>query len=301
MHKFRFRIAKRLVGRASLTLIIGTLALLTLSPIVLTICNSFLSQTEIAADYGSIFINAQEQTTKEFVAEAPTLKLIPDRVSFSQYITVLFKSPDYLLKFWNSVFLTLPIVAGQLFMAILAAYGFYRLKGRFKELLFFSYVILMLMPFQVTLVPNYLVARFMHTLDTNWAILLPGFFSPFAVFLLTKYMRRIPVSVIEAAKVDGATEWRILTNICLPLTGGALYACGVLIFIDYWNMVEQPLIMLSDSDKHPLSVFLARINADEVGLAFALATIYMVPALLAFFYGQDHLVEGVAVQGRVKA
>lgn len=113
-------------------------------------------------------------------------------------------------------------------------------------------------------------------------------------------MRRIPESVMEAAQIDGAGEWQIFKSICMPLCKGALCSVAILIFIDYWNMVEQPLILLSDSEMHPLSVFLSKINEGEVGLAFAVATIYMVPPILVFLYGEDYLVEGITYQGGIK-
>lgn len=171
-------------------------------------------------------------------------------------------------------------------VAVLASYGFTRYRGRIKEIIFFIYIILMLMPYQVTLVPNYLVSNWLHLLDTRWAIWLPGIFSPFAVYLLTKFMRRIPISVIEAAQIDGAGEWQIFRRICLPLCKGCLCSVAILVFIDYWNMVEQPLILLSDDTMHPLSVFLSKIKNGEIGLAFAVATIYMIPTLLVFLYGK---------------
>lgn len=282
-----------------ITFFAGSFALLFLMPIILTITNSFMSASEISANYGQVFATT-DTGGKTFIAERVNLKFIPDIVSFSQYITVLLKSPDYLFKFWNSVILVLPIVLFQLFVASGAAYGFTRYRGRLKEIIFFLYIILMLMPYQVTLVPNYLVSDWFGILDTRWAIWLPGIFSPFAVFLLTKYMRRIPVGVMEAAQIDGAGEWQIFRSICMPLCKGALCSVAILIFIDYWNMVEQPLILLADTELHPLSVFLSKINEGEVGLAFAVATIYMVIPLLVFLYGEDYLVEGITYQGGIK-
>lgn len=281
------------------TCIAAFFAILFLMPIVLTITNSFMSSSEISANYGTVF-----QTTatggKAYISERVNLKFIPDMVSFSQYNTVLLKSPDYLLKFWNSVILVGPIVVFQLLVASLASYGFARYRGRLREIIFFSYIILMLMPYQVTLVPNYLVSDWLNILDTRWAIWLPGIFSPFAVFLLTKFMRRIPVSVIEAAQIDGAGEMQIYRRICMPLCRGAICSAAILVFIDYWNMVEQPLILLSDSEMHPLSIFLNKINEGDVGLAFAVATIYMIPTLLVFLYGEEYLVDGITYQGGIK-
>ncbi len=288
-----------IVKIAIATLVATAFAVLFLMPIILTITNSFMSASEISANYGSVFAT-NSRGGKVYISEKVNLKFIPDMVSFSQYITVLFKSPEYLLKFWNSVVLVGPIVVFQLFVAALASYGFTRYRGRIREIIFFSYIILMLMPYQVTLVPNYLVAGWFKTLDTYWAIWLPGIFSPFAVFLLTKFMRRIPTSVIEAAQIDGAGEWQIFKRVCMPLCKGAVCSAAILVFIDYWNMVEQPLILLSDAEKHPLSVFLSKINAGEIGLAFAVATIYMVPSLLVFLYGEEYLVDGITYQGGIK-
>lgn len=281
------------------TMVAAAFALLFLTPIVLTITNSFMSASEISSNYGTVFA-VDANGGKVYISEKVNLKFIPDMVSFSQYITVLFKSPDYLLKFWNSVILVGPIVVFQLIVASLASYGFARYRGRIRELIFFIYIILMLMPYQVTLVPNYLVSDWLNMLNTNWAIWLPGIFSPFAVFLLTKFMRRIPESVIEAARIDGAGEWKIYRKICLPLCKGAICSAAILVFIDYWNMVEQPLILLTDAEKHPLSVFLSKINSGEIGLAFAVATIYMVPSLLIFLYGEEYLVDGITYQGGIK-
>ena len=264
---------KKVVRTVVLTTVATIFAILFLLPTVLTITNSFMSQSEISANYGKIF-ETTDSGGKVFVSETVNLKFVPDMVTFSQYITVLLKSPEYLFKFWNSVIYTVVIVVFQLVVAMLASYAFMRYKGKLKEIIFFLYIIVTLMPYQVTLVPNFLVADWLGLIDTRWAIWMPGIFSPFAVYLLTKYMKRIPTSIIEAARVDGAGEWQIFRHICLPLCKGALYSVAILVFIDFWNMVEQPLILLTNADLHPLSIFLSKINAGEIGLAFAVATVY---------------------------
>lgn len=282
------------------TVLTAAISLLFMMPIILTITNSFMSPTEFAANYGAIFATTKSGG-RQFVSELVNLKFIPDMVSFSQYATVLLKSKDYLLKFWNSMILVIPIMIFQLMVAAFAGYGFYRYKGKIRGVIFFAYIILMLMPYQVTLVPNYLVSNWLGLLDSYWAIWLPGIFSPFSVYLITKYMNRIPVSCIEAAQIDGAGEFKIFTKIALPMSKGIIMSTGILVFIDYWNMVEQPLILLSDPERYPLSVYLSKINAGEVTLAFAVATIYLIPTLLVFLYGEEYLVEGITYQGGVKA
>ena len=127
-----------------------------------------------------------------------------------------------------------------------------------------------------------------------------GIFAPFSVFIFTKFMRRIPNAVVEAAKLDGANEFQIFTQIFIPLCKGTIYSVAILVFIDYWNMVEQPLILLKDSELHPLSVFLSKVNTSDAGIAFAVATVYMVPTLLMFLYSEDYLVEGISYSGGIK-
>ena len=110
----------------------------------------------------------------------------------------------------------------------------------------------------------------------------------------------IPYALIESAKMDGATEWHVFTKVCLPQCRSALYSIAILVFIDYWNMVEQPIILLPDAAQQPLSVYLSQINAGEIGLAFAMATVYMFPSLLIFLRGEEYLVDGIANQGSIK-
>ena len=296
---------KNFIKTTILFLIAMIFAVSFLLPTILTFANSFMSEQEISSNYGAIFNDYTSsddggKKTTTYRSKTVNLKLIPDKVVGTQYETVLLKSPDYLMKFWNSVLLTLPIMIFQIIIALGASYCFARFRGRLREMIFFLYLVLMLMPYQVTLVPNYLVASTLNLLDTRWAIILPGIFAPFSVYLLTKFMRRIPESVIEAAKLDGANEWQIFRKIAIPMCKGPIASVAILVFIDYWNMVEQPLIMMSDSAFHPLSVFLSQINKGEIGLAFAIATIYMVPPILIFLYGEEYLVDGIAYSGSVK-
>ena len=295
----KFAAARKTTATALIFIFFLVISIIFVMPTVLTFTNSLMSKSEIAANYGQIFSSVSGDA-KVFVSTQTNLKLIPDMVTFDQYTNVLIKNPQYLIKFWNSVILTVPIVLGQIAVALFAAYGFARFEGKIRSLIFFTYVILMLMPYQVTLVPNRLVAEWLNLYDTRWAIILPGIFSPFAVFILTKFMRRIPNAMIEAAKLDGAGEVQVFCKICVPMSKGIIYSVAILVFIDYWNMVEQPLVLLKTSDMHPLSVFLSEINSGDAALAFAVASIYMIIPLLTFLYSEDYIVEGVAYAGGVK-
>ena len=283
----------RYFGRFALTLLAAGFALAFLMPTVLTITNSFMTQSEISANYGQVFKNISGSEGKTYIAETVNLKFIPDKVSLSQYITTLIKSPDYLLKFWNSVILVVPIVLLQLAVAAITAYGFTRWRGKVRSFLFFFYVILMLMPVQVTLVPNYLVSDWLNLLNTRWSIIFPGAFAPFSVFLLTKSMRRIPASLIEAAKLDGSSEWQVFKDICLPQCRSALYSIAILVFIDYWNMVEQPLLFLKTPALWPHSLCLPEIHQGNVQYIFAFSLAVLAPMCLLMFWGQEEIREGI--------
>ena len=294
---------RRTIGRNIWTgvgvVIASIAAIIAILPLFFTFLNSFMTSAEINDNYGMVFqsLSGHSDSAAKYLSSTPVLKLIPEQVTIEQYKTLMFMSPTYLLKFWNSIILVVPIVIGQMLVACLAAYSFSRYRRKRREILFFSYIILMLMPFQVTLVPNYIVAEKLGILDSIWAIILPGVFSTFSVFLLAKYMRQIPSSYIEAAKLDGASEWQIFTRIAIPMCKSALYAMSILLFIDYWNMVEQPLVLLTSVDKQPLSVFLSQVNEAEIGIAFAASALCMIPPILIFLYGEEYLVEGISRSG----
>ncbi len=293
------------VRRVLVTLLIGVLAIAFLFPVLFTIVNAFMEQEEIVENYGMILeqINpgftysyGEDGSARTYGDEA-NLKLIPDNVTLSQLYTVLMKSPDYLLKFWNSVLIAGLIVLGQVIIGALAAYAFAKVRSKWVDALFYLYIIMMLMPFQVTLVPNYLMADWMGILNSYAAIILPGAFSTFGVFLLRQFMMQVPDAYIEAARLDAAGEVKIFRKIVLPMCKPGLASLCILTFIDMWNMVEQPLILLQDTALYPLSVFLSRVNSGQLGIAFAAATVYMIPVLLVFLYGEKYLVQGILHSG----
>lgn len=287
---------KKHVNKWFQSLVVCLLVFFFMMPLVLTFTNSFMSESEIASNYGMIF----SSSGMSYVAEQVNLKWIPDMVTLSQYVSVLLKNVSYLQKFWNSVFLVVPITIFQIAIASLTAYGFTRTKGRITQIIFFVYIVVLLMPYQVTSVSNYMVANGLNLKNTYWSIWLPGIFSPFSVYLLTKYMKRVPKTIVESAQIDGAGEWQIFKSIMMPLCRGQIYSCLILVFIDYWNMVEQPLIMLEDTDVYPLSVFLSKIQSDNIGIAFAASVVYMIPVLLLYLYGEDYVLEGIASQADTK-
>ena len=237
---------KHYFGRGAMFVLCAIFAIAFLLPTVLTITNSFMSEAEIKSNYGMIFATP----SGGYVSKTVNLKFIPDKVTLSQYINGLIKSPEYLLKFWNSVLLVVPIVIFQVAIASVAAYSFTRWRGKIRSGIFFFYVILMLMPYQVTLVPNYLVSKWLGILNTSWAIILPGVFAPFSVFLLTKFMRRIPYSLIEAAKVDGATAWQTFWKVKIPNLMPTITICLFLSITNGFKLFDQNLALTGGAPAH---------------------------------------------------
>ena len=155
-----------------------------------------------------------------------------------EYLTLFFKRPLYLRMMWNSLIITIPVLVGQLLLAPLAAYGFWQCRWKYKEILFYLYMIVMLMPLQLTLVPNYLVANWLGIQNSSLAIILPAMFQPLGVFLIRQQIQDFPQETLEAARLDGASEYRIYRSIVKPNLSSAIAAALILIFIDNWNIVD---------------------------------------------------------------
>jgi len=159
------------------------------------------------------------------------------------------------------------------------------------------YMVLMLLPFQVLMYPEYLVLRSLGLLDTLWAVILPGIFFAYPVFLLTRFFAAIPEEILEAARLDGAGEWQIFLHIALPMGLPGLLSVGILSFLDAWNLIEQPMTFLKSRALWPLSLFLPETTLADVGLGFAAALLMLIPALLLFGLCQDALEQGIALSG----
>jgi len=271
-------------------------SLLWIGPLVLTVINSFAPITKGESD--TISINEIRDKDEEGFTE---ISFLPEAYSLEQYEEILMKTPVYLNMFWNSVIITVSVVAGSVIVSTLGAYGFTMLRFRGKELLFLVYIVVMLLPLQVTLMPNYLIAGFLGIEDSYLAIILPAVFNPFGVFLLRQQMKMLPEECVEAAKIDGAGHPQIFFYITLPMVKSGIAALVMLLVIEYWNLIDQAIIFIKRIEQYPMSVFLARINKEASGISYAAATFYIIPVLALLCYGHEYLKEGIGlmnVKGR---
>ena len=255
-------------------------------PVVLTALYSFFSPNEIKA-----FM----QTRGSFdAASLMEIKLSPNMFSLSQYYKILIEDMTILRYFVNSAMYTAAILFGQALLIPAMAYALSRFRFRGRDALFFVVIMLMLLPFQVTMVPNVITLRAMGLLDTIWAIILPMTVAPFYIFLLRQYMVGMPGDMIEAAQIDGAGTLRCFIHVVLPVCQPILGAAVALSFADCWNLVEQPLTYLTTrTELYPLSVVFNQLTQQSTGVEFAGAALYTLPALLIYLYFQNDILEGV--------
>lgn len=221
------------------------------------------------------------------------LLLLPAFPTFQGFIETLFYEPEFYVVFWNSVKLTAFIVAGQMFVAVPAAWGVSRCHGRLASLLFYVYTILMLLPFQVTMLSNYLVIDAIGIKDTHAAVILPAVFSTFPVFLIYRSFLGVPEEVYEAFSLESSSRLRMFYHVGVPLAMPGIKAAALLGVIEYWNMVEQPLLFLKTPALWPFSLYIPGISYDNISYIFVCSLIVLLPMVLIIFGGKEAVSEGI--------
>ena len=269
-----------------------SLAVFCLIPAVLVLSGTIISRYELGQCLEPLSSGAEGFITWKFLPVYPT---------FEHYARVLFYTPQFFVVFWNSMKIAVLVLLGQLLLAVPAAWAFAVYRFRFRKILFTLYVVLMLMPFQVTMLSSYLVLNHLELLDSHSAIILPAVFSAFPVFLIYRDFCNLPKGLIEAARIDGAGEWKIFFRIGLPLASGGILSAGVLGFLEYWNAIEQPMTYLKTEALWPLSLYLPRMIQAEMASAFAASIVTLLPAVLLFFAGQENLEQGIVASGMGRA
>lgn len=258
------------------------------SPLFLLVSYSFMGSQELKEVCGAVLSGLKGMAGFRFFPAYPTLRA---------YVQLLLDSPEFFTAFWNSCIQVGGILLGQFLVAVPAAWAFAIFKFPGKGILWFFYMLLMILPFQVTMVSGYLVLNAIHLMDTFAAIILPEMFSTLPVFILKKSFAAIPREVIETAKVDGAGDFKIFLSIGLPLGKAGIFAILILGFLESWNAIEQPMTYLKTTAYWPLSLYLPQIMEKNAALAFVASMIMLAPALLLFFFGQDYLEQGIVASG----
>lgn len=260
-------------------------------PILVMVGNSLMGEEEINVCYGAIFKTAG--SSGQFLH----LRLLPQYPTLAALVKLLLDSPDFFVMFWNTAGQSVGTVLGQLVVAMPAAWAFARYEFRGRKVLFFVYVLLMILPFQVTMVSDYLVLSKLNLIDTVWAIILPGTFSTFPVFLLYKFFKEIPQALLEAAKVDGAGAFSCFWYIGIPVGMPGIFACLILNLLENWNAIERPMTFLKTKAKLPLSLYFSQMTESQMASMFTASFVMMLPPILLYLWGQEYLEQGIAACG----
>lgn len=270
--------------------LLGTVVLLLimLAPIYIVVVCSFMNSDEIKISFGGVL--------RESIGYA-NVPVMPHYFSINNYKELLLQTAEFFVMFWNSVIQVLCIVLGQILIGVPAAWSFAKWKITWTRYLFGFYIILMLIPFQVSMVPEYLTLSNMRLLDTQLSVILPGMFATFPIFIMTRFFSAVPDELMEAARLDGANEFLVFFRIGLPLGKQGIGAAVILSFIEYWNAIEAPMTFLQQRSKWPVSLYLPNITTENAGISLAASAIILIPTLLVFLVGHDLMEEGIANTG----
>ncbi len=283
---------KHRAAKWTVWILLCTFAGIMVLPLLMLCSDSLMGSRELEEICGAVLAGQGERAGFRFFPSYPTLRA---------YVRLLLDSPEYFTAFWNSMLQTMGVLAGQLLTAVPAAWAFARFRFPGKKMLWFLYMLLMILPFQVTMVSGYLVLSGARLMDTHGAVILPGIFSTLPVFILRKTFAGLPGEVVEAARLDGAGNVRIFLNIGLPLGMPGIFSILILGFLEYWNAIEQPMTYLKTEARWPLSLYLPQMVSAETASAFAASIVTLLPAVLLFLSGQEYLEQGIAASGMERA
>ncbi len=264
------------------------LAIICVLPVVFIITGAFMGMDELINILSPILSDGEGYATWHFIPLYPTLRNI---------VELLFDTPEYYVLFWNSIKIVVCILVGQMLFAVPAAWGLARSKTGWSRVVFIVYIFCMLLPFQVTMLSQYLILNELSMINTHLSLIVPMVFSTFPVFIIYSSFKQIPDSMIEAAQLDGAGKLRIYINMAMPIGAKGILAAMILGFLEYWNMVEQPVVFLKDMEQWPLSIYLPDFATDVAGRAFTFSMFSIVPALIVFALGRKILADGISVSG----
>jgi multiple sugar transport system permease protein len=234
------------------------LSLITILPLWFVITGSFIGPGEFAENFSAVLNNTSGDVSWPLFPKYPTLR---------SFVELLLDTPRFFVVFWNSCRQVFPSMLGQLMVGVPAAWSLAKFNFKGKKTIFTLYIILMIMPFQVTMVSTYLVLDKLRILDSHLSIILPAVFSTFPVFIMVKFFKAIPKSLFEAASIDGAGEWRIFWNIGIPMGRGGIISAMILGFLELWNAIEQPLNYIKTASRWPLTLYLPNISSEKAGIS----------------------------------
>lgn len=265
--------------------LLALLAFAAVYPICFLLTGSLMGSGEVKESLAAVMGSAGGYVDIPWLPRYPTLQF---------YVELLLDAPAFFVMFWNSVKLVAGILLGQLLSGVPAAWGFAKGTFPFRKALFTVYILMMMMPFQVLMLSDHLLLDRLHLLDTHMGLILLSVFSTFPVFIMYRFFDGVPDALVEAARLDGASQWQIFLYVGLPLGSPGVVSAMVLGFLEYWNLMEPPMTFLKNKELWPLSLYLPAIGLEEAKVAFAASVLALIPAIFVFLAGRDHLEKGIA-------
>lgn len=226
-------------------------------------------------------------------------RLFGESIQWENYMRISDRFP-FLTYLLNSIKVTVIAVAAQLITSSMAGFVFARLKFKYRELLFGLYLATMMIPAQVTLIPNFIIMRFYNLVDTHWALILPALVSAFGTFLLRQFFLTIPASLEDAAKIDGCTPFGVYWRIFIPLSKPAMATLGVFVFMGMWNDFLSPLVYINSQEMMTLPLGLASMQgmySTDWPVLMAGTVITIIPLIAVFLLAQDFFIKGITLSG----
>lgn len=226
-------------------------------------------------------------------------KPIPDRLHFSNYSEVFERLP-FLNQFGVSVLITVARTLGQVVLCSLAGYAFARMRFPFRNALFILLLLILMIPSQAYIIPQYGLVQSWNLLETPWAIILPGLFSAFGTFLMRQQFMSLPVELEEAARLDGANPFQVFTRVMLPLATPGVFAVAITTVLYSWNDLLWPLIVTTREESMPLSVGIATLQGQhttDYAVIMAASIMAMAPIFVLFMLMQRRVIDGLATSG----
>lgn len=247
-----------------------------------------------------LFMLSASLKTSQDIVTSP-LKLFPDVLQLGNYAEVI-NIPNVQLgrQLWNSMIVTLAVVAGQVLTSVLAGYAFARLNFPGRDALFFAYLGTLMVPFAVLIVPMYKVMQAFDWIDSLMALTVPWIFTAYGTFLLRQFFMGLPRDLEEAALIDGASRWGILFRICVPLAKPAITTLATFSFLYAWNSFLWPLIVINSPTNKVITqglVDLQSLYSVRVDLIMAGSVLAVLPTLIVYLFAQRSFIEGVATAG----
>jgi multiple sugar transport system permease protein len=242
-------------------------------------------------------------TSFKLPADQFTRTLIPPTFTLDNFRELFSVDLDFPLLFWNSTYIAILITAGQLLTCAMGAFCFAVVRFKGRDLLFTCLLLTLLIPPQVTLIPNFIIFKYLHLLGTSLPLWLPAFWGgAFGTFLLRQYFLTIPREMVDAARVDGASLLQIFWKIYMPLAKPALAALAIFTFQGAWNDLLHPLVYLPSVPNTTLTVGLAffqqqMTHGGKFTVLMSGAFISILPLLLVFFVAQKQFIEGISLTG----